>query len=72
MDWDLHDLAVRPRVLIMVSREGHCLNDLLYRRSAQSLAIDVPLVVGNHPDLGATGGRARGAVRARAGRRRCA
>jgi formyltetrahydrofolate deformylase len=51
MDWDLHDLAVRPRVLIMVSREGHCLNDLLYRREAEALAIDVPLVVGNHPDL---------------------
>jgi formyltetrahydrofolate deformylase len=52
MDWDLHDLAIRPRVLIMVSREGHCLNDLLYRRGAESLGIDVPLVVGNHPDLG--------------------
>ena len=51
MDWDLHDLAIRPRVLIMVSKEGHCLNDLLYRREAESLAIDVPLVVGNHPDL---------------------
>jgi formyltetrahydrofolate deformylase len=51
MDWELHDLAVRPRVLIMVSREGHCLNDLLYRREAEALAIDVPLVVGNHPDL---------------------
>jgi formyltetrahydrofolate deformylase len=52
MDWDLHDLAIRPRVLIMVSREGHCLNDLLYRRGAESLEIDIPLVVGNHPDLG--------------------
>jgi formyltetrahydrofolate deformylase len=51
MDWDLYDLAVRPRVLIMVSKEGHCLNDLLYRREAEALAIDVPLVVGNHPDL---------------------
>jgi formyltetrahydrofolate deformylase len=51
MDWDLHDLAIRPRVLIMVSTEGHCLNDLLYRREAEGLAIDVPLVVGNHPDL---------------------
>jgi formyltetrahydrofolate deformylase len=51
MDWDIHDLAARPRVLIMVSREGHCLNDLLYRREAEALAIDVPLVVGNHPDL---------------------
>ncbi|HEX9542738.1 MAG TPA: formyltetrahydrofolate deformylase [Streptosporangiaceae bacterium] len=52
MDWDLHDLAIRPRVLVMVSREGHCLNDLLYRRGAESLGIDIPLVVGNHPDLG--------------------
>jgi formyltetrahydrofolate deformylase len=51
MDWDLYDLAVRPRVLIMVSKEGHCLNDLLYRREAEALAIDVPVVVGNHPDL---------------------
>ena len=51
MEWELHDLARRPRVLILVSREGHCLNDLLYRRMAESLAIDVPLVTGNHPDL---------------------
>jgi formyltetrahydrofolate deformylase len=51
MEWDLHDTAVQPRVLIMVSKAGHCLNDLLYRRAAESLRIDVPLVVGNHPDL---------------------
>jgi formyltetrahydrofolate deformylase len=51
MEWELHDTAVRPRVLIMVSRAGHCLNDLLYRRAAESLRIDVPLVIGNHPDL---------------------
>ncbi len=51
MEWELHDTAVRPRVLIMVSKAGHCLNDLLYRRSAESLRIDIPLVVGNHPDL---------------------
>jgi len=51
MEWDLHDTAVQPRVLILVSKAGHCLNDLLYRRAAESLRIDVPLVVGNHPDL---------------------
>jgi formyltetrahydrofolate deformylase len=51
MEWELHDTAVQPRALIMVSRAGHCLNDLLYRRAAESLRIDVPLVVGNHPDL---------------------
>ena len=53
MDWELHDTAVEPRVLIMVSKAGHCLNDLLYRRAAESLRIDVPLVIGNHPDLAA-------------------
>jgi formyltetrahydrofolate deformylase len=51
MEWELHDTAVKPRALIMVSKAGHCLNDLLYRRAAESLRIDVPLVVGNHPDL---------------------
>jgi formyltetrahydrofolate deformylase len=51
MDWELHDLADRPRALIMVSKAGHCLNDLLYRRSAEQLRVDVPLVMGNHRDL---------------------
>jgi formyltetrahydrofolate deformylase len=51
MAWELHDTAVQPRVLIMVSKAGHCLNDLLYRRAAESLRIDIPLVVGNHDDL---------------------
>ncbi|HLK77902.1 MAG TPA: formyltetrahydrofolate deformylase [Streptosporangiaceae bacterium] len=53
MEWELHDTAVQPRVLILVSKAGHCLNDLLYRRAAESLRIDIPLVVGNHPDLAA-------------------
>ena len=35
----------------MVSREGHCLTDLLYRQQTQGLPIDVIAVVGNHPDL---------------------
>jgi formyltetrahydrofolate deformylase len=56
MQWGLHDTAVQPRVLIMVSKAGHCLNDLLYRRAAESLRIDVPLVVGNHPDLASLAG----------------
>jgi formyltetrahydrofolate deformylase len=51
MEWELHDTSVQPRALIMVSRAGHCLNDLLYRRAAESLRIDIPLVIGNHPDL---------------------
>ena len=35
----------------MVSKIGHCLNDLLYRQSASQLGIDVQLIVSNHPDF---------------------
>ncbi len=38
MEWELHDTAVQPRVLIMVSKAGHCLNDLLYRRARRVAA----------------------------------
>ena len=51
MDWSLHDLADRERVLILVSKQGHCLHDLLYRQSSGSLAIDVIGVASNHEDL---------------------
>jgi formyltetrahydrofolate deformylase len=52
MTWRLSDPGVRQRVLIMVSKFGHCLNDLLYRASTGALDIDVVAVVSNHPDLG--------------------
>ncbi len=42
----------RPRVLVMVSKYDHCLVDLLYRWRAGEIAIEIPLVVSNHPDLG--------------------
>ena len=51
MAWHLHDLAHRPRILIMVSRLGHCLNDLLYRQSTGALRADVAAVVSNHADF---------------------
>ncbi|GAA5049429.1 formyltetrahydrofolate deformylase [Thermocatellispora tengchongensis] len=51
MTWRLVDAHERQRVLIMVSRFGHCLNDLLYRDSVGELNIDVAAVVSNHPDL---------------------
>ena len=38
----------------MVSRYDHCLVDLLYRVQAGELAVEVPVVVSNHPDLEAT------------------
>jgi formyltetrahydrofolate deformylase len=51
MVFQVRDLARRPRVLIMVSRFGHCLNDLLYRVRSGTLDIEVVAVVSNHPDL---------------------
>lgn len=52
MSWRLVDASARQRVLILVSRYGHCLNDLLFRAEAGELVIDVVAVVSNHPDLG--------------------
>ena len=43
-----HALAARPRVLLMVSQHGHCLNDLLFRWKSGSLAADIPAIVSNH------------------------
>jgi len=52
MHWDL-DVVGRPlRTLVLVSKAGHCLNDLLYRQRAGQLQVDIPLVMANHPDLG--------------------
>ena len=52
MDWQLHDRAARVRTLIMVSRLGHCLNDLLFRAKTGSLPVDVVGVASNHDDFG--------------------
>src|SRR5574340_712216 len=43
-----HALARRPRVLLMVSQHGHCLNDLLFRWKSGTLAADIPAIVSNH------------------------
>ena len=51
MQWQVFDTNVRPRVLIMVSRLDHCLNDLLYRYRTGALSMDIPAIVSNHLDL---------------------
>ncbi|MGZ4676270.1 MAG: formyltetrahydrofolate deformylase [Acidimicrobiia bacterium] len=51
MTWEIVDAAVPTRTLILVSRQGHCLNDLLYRHRVGSLNIEIPAVVSNHDDL---------------------
>ena len=40
-----------PRVLVMVSRQGHCLNDLVFRWWSGTLGGDLAAVVSNHEDL---------------------
>ncbi len=51
MTWEIHDAGKPPKVLLMVSRFGHCLNDLLFRNSIGALPMEVSGVVSNHPDL---------------------
>ena len=51
MTWQLTDTDVRKRVVILVSREGHCLADLLYRWQSGDLPCDIPCVVSNHQTL---------------------
>lgn len=45
------DAQEKLRTLILVSKFGHCLNDLLYRQHSGALPIEIPLVVSNHSDL---------------------
>jgi hypothetical protein len=51
MSWHIHDCRTKARVLIMVSRFGHCLNDPLFRHAAGDLKIEIPAIVSNHPDF---------------------
>jgi formyltetrahydrofolate deformylase len=48
MTWQLRDTAVRTRILIMVSQQEHCLNDLLYRYRIGALPAEIVAVVSNH------------------------
>jgi formyltetrahydrofolate deformylase len=48
MTWELADTRRPPRVLLMVSKFGHCLNDLLHRWRTGTLPVELPMVVSNH------------------------
>ena len=50
MTFDFHSRDTRMKVVIMVSRFGHCLNDLLYRWRIGALPIDIVAVISNHMD----------------------
>ena len=47
----LHDARVKPRVMLMVSKIGHCLNDLLFRYKSGLLPVEIPAIVSNHMDF---------------------
>lgn len=50
-EWRILDTGERRRVVILVSKEGHCLYDILGRVAAGELDVDVSAVIGNHTDL---------------------
>jgi len=51
MDWQINDSAVAKRIILMVSKESHCLSDLLHRVHSKELFCDIPCVISNHDDL---------------------
>jgi formyltetrahydrofolate deformylase len=53
MELQLHSLARKPRLLLMVSRYGHCLNDLLFRVHSGQLDVEIAAIVSNHADYAA-------------------
>ncbi|KQW16648.1 formyltetrahydrofolate deformylase [Streptomyces sp. Root369] len=52
MDWQIHRANERMRIMLMVSKFGHCLNDLLFRSRTGALPVEIAAVVSNHPDFG--------------------
>lgn len=51
MQWALHPMAEPVRTVIFVSKEGHCLNDLMFRWKSGLLALDICAIVSNHRDF---------------------
>lgn len=51
MQYQFHDTRRKARLLILVSRQGHCLNDLLFRVQSGQLAVEVAGIVSNHCDF---------------------
>ena len=51
MAWQVSDSAQKMRVVMLVSKQDHCLNDLLHRWRSGELEVDIPCVISNHDDL---------------------
>ncbi|MDP1593647.1 MAG: formyltetrahydrofolate deformylase [Gallionella sp.] len=51
MNWQLSDSKLNKRLVILVSKQDHCLDDLLHRWRSGELQVDIPCVISNHEDL---------------------
>ncbi len=51
MTWQFSDSAQKKRLVMLVSKQDHCLNDLLHRWRSGELLVDIPCVISNHEDL---------------------
>jgi formyltetrahydrofolate deformylase len=51
LNWEMRDAHYKPRVMLMVSKIGHCLNDLLFRYKSGLLPVEIPAIVSNHMDF---------------------
>lgn len=51
MEWQIHRSSDRMRIVLMVSKFGHCLNDLLFRSRTGALPVEIAAVVSNHTDF---------------------
>jgi formyltetrahydrofolate deformylase len=49
--WNISFLEKRQRIAIFVSKHDHCLQEILWRHSMSEYAVDIPLIISNHPDL---------------------
>jgi formyltetrahydrofolate deformylase len=51
MQWTLHDASQPMRTVLLVSKEGHCLNDLLFRWKSGLLPVDIRAIISNHREF---------------------
>ncbi|MBI1281966.1 MAG: formyltetrahydrofolate deformylase [Anaerolineaceae bacterium] len=52
MTWQIHFSDQIPRMAIFVSKESHCLYDILYRQQSGEWKVEIPVIISNHPDMG--------------------
>jgi formyltetrahydrofolate deformylase len=57
MRWELHFSDVKPRMAVFVSKQSHCLYDILSRWQSGEWQVEIPLIVSNHPHLGEIAGK---------------